>query len=116
MGMKSDIKEKWVAALESGEYKQTTGRLTQKVDDEFSYCCLGVLSKVCDVPVVGASTNPRFDYSKMTDIPLDCWSGMPSGTFMHDIGIKWEVYQQLAQMNDNGSTFTEIATFIRKNL
>lgn len=46
--------EKWDAALRSGEYPQTTGRL--HVNEEFSavfgapvgYCCLGVLQMVAD--------------------------------------------------------------------
>lgn len=40
--MKKSVKKKWVAALNSGKYKQTTGAL--KNDNGF--CCLGVL---CDV-------------------------------------------------------------------
>lgn len=39
--MKVEIKEKWLKALRSGEYKQGEGSLITK-DDEF--CCLGVLS------------------------------------------------------------------------
>ena len=48
--MDKKIKAVWVAALRSGKYKQTIGRLhrdkaTQKAP--VGYCCLGVLSKVC---------------------------------------------------------------------
>jgi hypothetical protein len=38
--------DKWVEALESGRYKQGTGRLR----DRDCYCCLGVL---CDISGVG---------------------------------------------------------------
>jgi hypothetical protein len=38
--MNQVIKEKWVAALRSGEYKQTKGYLRNKK----GYCCLGVLT------------------------------------------------------------------------
>lgn len=41
--MKSEIKEKWIQALESGEYKQGRGGL-RNADD--TYCCLGVLCGV----------------------------------------------------------------------
>lgn len=34
------IKEKWIAALESGEYKQCNGQLSYKD----GFCCLGVLT------------------------------------------------------------------------
>ncbi len=41
--MKEDIKDRWVGALRSGEYKQGKGRL--KTSDG-NFCCLGVL---CDL-------------------------------------------------------------------
>jgi len=41
-----EIKEKWVAALRSGEYKQGTGRLRIEIIGGYQYCCLGVL---CDI-------------------------------------------------------------------
>lgn len=40
--MRRDIKEKWVAELRSGKYKQGTGYLRR--NDEF--CCLGVLCEL----------------------------------------------------------------------
>lgn len=39
----------WTAALRSGKYKQTTGRLYSPCDG--GYCCLGVAAKVCHLPV-----------------------------------------------------------------
>lgn len=41
--MLEDVKNKWVAALRSGEYEQCTKFL---FDGKSSYCCLGVLCKV----------------------------------------------------------------------
>lgn len=38
--MKPDIKKKWVKALRSGKYRQTTNTLKS----EAGFCCLGVLS------------------------------------------------------------------------
>ncbi len=40
MPMTPEFKEKWLAALRSGEYKKTTGTLYSKETD--SFCCLGV--------------------------------------------------------------------------
>src|ERR1022692_3350099 len=40
--MKREIKLRWIKALESGRYKQTTGCLK----DDSGYCCLGVLCNV----------------------------------------------------------------------
>lgn len=42
--MNKEIKEKWVAALRSGDYKQGHGGLSRNRE----YCCLGVL---CDLAV-----------------------------------------------------------------
>ena len=42
--MKADIKQKWVDALRSGEYKQGTGQL--KCEGTNTFCCLGVLTDV----------------------------------------------------------------------
>lgn len=45
--MKTEIKDRWLEALRSGEYKQGKGRLVKETDDgTFNYCCLGVL---CDL-------------------------------------------------------------------
>ena len=42
--MNQDVKQKWITALRSGEYKQIDGRL-RKGD---YYCCLGVLTDLYD--------------------------------------------------------------------
>lgn len=41
--MNPEVKEKWIAALRSGEYTQCTGRLRRK---EVGFCCLGVLTDI----------------------------------------------------------------------
>ena len=70
--MKADIKQKWVAALRSGEYEQTDAVL--RLDSH--YCCLGVL---CDL------------YSKETSIPWEPDYGLQftmhglSGVLSHEV-------------------------------
>ena len=45
--MKRDIRDQWIAALRSGEYKQGNGVLHQvSKDGAESFCCLGVLCRV----------------------------------------------------------------------
>ncbi len=45
--MKAEVKEKWLKALRSGEYKQAKYGLKSKFEDgSVGYCCLGVL---CDI-------------------------------------------------------------------
>lgn len=46
-----EFAEKWVAALRSGEYAQTTGRLADLDDEDrepCAYCCLGVATIILD--------------------------------------------------------------------
>lgn len=42
--MKQDIKERWLAALESGEYKKGKNYMRAQIGQEYTYCCLGVLT------------------------------------------------------------------------
>lgn len=46
--MRPDIKADWVRALRSGQYEQTKkGALIYQTDDqEYGYCCLGVLCEI----------------------------------------------------------------------
>ncbi len=43
--MKADVKERWVAALRSGKYKQGQGFLRRDTVDGVCHCCLGVLAE-----------------------------------------------------------------------
>lgn len=51
--MRADIKARWIAALESGDYKQGRNFLHNLTDN--SYCCLGVL---CDLAVQDGIIDP----------------------------------------------------------
>lgn len=42
MGMKPEVKSKWISALRSGDYKQTEGQL----NNSEGLCCLGVLCEL----------------------------------------------------------------------
>ena len=46
--MNKEIKEKWLAALRSGKYVQSTGALRKPGDAKDSFCCLGVLCDAVD--------------------------------------------------------------------
>lgn len=43
-----EIKQKWIAALESGNYIQGEGSLVYEEKGVKRHCCLGVLGDVCD--------------------------------------------------------------------
>lgn len=110
--MPARLLKKWLKALRSGEYKQTTGTLYNPKTGGF--CCLGVLQHVasgkCEVNSDG-----------------DFEDG-PSGSWYIDNGIRMsgEMEQILMQMNDGErdwpssrrvgrKKFTTIANFIEKN-
>lgn len=82
--MDAGLKAKWVEALRSGAFKQLRNKLTY----DGSFCCLGVLNQVRNVP------------QSYVDFPR--------------IVGDWEL---LARMNDEqGKSFSEIADYIEKNL
>jgi len=72
--MKQDIKDKWVAALRSGNYKQGTGELRKVKDDGCTYhCCLGVLAEVAGIKIRGLGTvskdgDTSTDYQPLQDL------------------------------------------------
>ena len=112
--MNEQVKEKWLSALRSGDYKQT--QLKLHTDDGF--CCLGVL---CDL--YGKEHNVEWklaedDYSNNYEfqeeperLPLFVieWAGVKNDNP--------EICEtSLAELNDTGSTFNEIADLIEKHL
>lgn len=111
--MKEEIKNKWVEALRSGKYLQGKEALR----NYNSFCCLGVL---CDL----------YDNTKWAEQEGDC---IPYGTeqWAQDDHLSNKVKawadmrshdgelpvpdQTLAEMNDGGANFEEIADTIEKH-
>lgn len=119
---KENIK-KWVEALESGEYKQTTGVLR----DYDGYCCLGV---ACDLYLKEKSiswTKPSIDNSHYS-IQHEGLNSADSETLLPSIAtwlfnndlLEWSGDPKiqgffLTEWNDDkGKTFKEIAKLIRE--
>ena len=110
--MNQQVKEKWVSALRSGDYKQTKSCL-HKGD---GFCCLGVL---CDLygkehnvewKLVDAGIYYEFQ-DKKAILPLSVieWAGVEDDNP--------EICETpLSRLNDTGSTFNEIADLIEKHL
>jgi hypothetical protein len=89
-----ELKEKWVAALSSGKYKQGRSFLYSLRTDAF--CCLGVYEVECNG-------------KRKSDINHSSW-----GTIYRYIGTK---ENELVKMNDGeGKSFAEIADWIEANL
>jgi hypothetical protein len=95
--MKQEWKEKWVAALRSGEYKRSYGCLKR---GEEGYCCLGVLNTILPKPYQTPFCHSylRYSTSKFVELSED-------------------KQKQLANLNDTlGYSFNRIADWIERNL
>lgn len=108
--MDAGIKAKWIEALRSGKYVQ--GRTMLRTTDD-KFCCLGVLGDVC--------ASDKWALHKFGDEGLDYWSferddALLPDDFADDRGVPYKTQEQLAEMNDQGKSFIEIADFIEKNL
>lgn len=121
---KKRVIETWLAALESGDYKQTTKVLHRKGVGKKpdSFCCLGVLcdlavkAKVIPVPVVTEQETQGmvYAYNGFGEILPDSvkdWAGLQreAGDFRSENGDD----TCLAELNDGGKKFKTISKIIR---
>jgi hypothetical protein len=119
-------REQWIKALESGRYKQTTGQL-RNIDNgytlngnSYGYCCLGVLCNIHKDKEhkwddhVFTAPNLFYDSNDVFDSATDEYFEMPPNSFLDKVKVDKGLADELATMNDNGKTFKEIATFLRK--
>lgn len=104
----------WIKALRSGEYNQGQGHLVTKD----GYCCLGVLAKIKGT----LDRNGMFMRNPNSLIYTDVYGHMigyylPMGYPGEEEDVGYRLDQNtLMQMNDEGSTFDEIAAFIEANM
>lgn len=105
---------KWLEALRSGNYEQGKARLWTAGSN--SYCCLGVLSKI-----QGRLTDNGFDGSNCYTLAdsnprypeLRSNGGLPKEVyFKTDLEGTDEHYTSLADLNDSGMSFKEIAELL----
>lgn len=114
--MNREIKEKWVAALRSGEYKQGMGQLRDSSDSRF--CCLGVLTDLYIKETGQGKWDSNFFrsgnkdgnlFSGFTPEPVRVWAGLRDRNPQVDA-------TNLATLNDGGCTFNQIADKIEEYL
>lgn len=109
--MNTEWKEKWISALRSGNYRQIRGSLRGRG----GFCCLGVL---CDLTKEVLDTNwtPRNSF-------LGSYSLLPKGVIKL-VGLNYAdpmiskngKPMTLAQINDFGMSFKDIANIIEEQL
>lgn len=114
------IKKLWVDALRSGEYKQGTDQLRHPVQSGgYAYCCLGVL---CDLYREYHSEARRDRTEFIADEEAESFL-LPQAvmdwaevSLACPIVVRGGVAEGLADINDGGAEFQEIANLIEKHL
>lgn len=136
MSMDQELKTKWVEALRSGEFRQTSGKLHDQETD--SYCCLGVLCKVAGAEFGTAEIEAESDegsYPSTIDhapvlngrVLVDDDAEELSDAFSKEIGIEDQQFELIKRNDGFGEdpakpefvrqqTFQEIADYIEENL
>lgn len=110
------FRDKWITALRSGRYKQTTGYLK----DEHGYCCLGVACNIYNkhfdnkVKMVKYGSIFRFDTEEEI-LPCKVQKALSlasqNGAYKSDKLVASQL-KSLAVDNDDGVSFKEIADII----
>ena len=106
MSMRKEVKEKWLQALRSGEYKQ--GKNCLRADDKF--CCLGVLTDIyAKEKNVEWRGNVFLGKKNVLPQSVATWAGI--------FGAPKVAGVLLSAHNDReSSTFEEISNLIEENL
>ncbi len=117
--MDAKVKQQWITALRSSQYEQTTTYLRT----EQGYCCLGVL---CDLYAkehndVGWDVAGDVDYEFLDEIQtmpeeVKIWAGLSHADPYYVVADEetGERNIHLSMVNDQGSTFEEIAQLIEE--
>lgn len=116
-----DFKAKWIAALESGEYKQTEGILHNTRNG--GYCCLGVACVVAGAIFKIDANEEGGIVAIRGGAVISHESIVLSTLLMEEIGLSASEQERLYQMNDghlpnnhHHYSFQEIANYIKENL
>lgn len=118
--MNKDIKQKWVDALRSGQYKQGYGTLK---NGEEEYCCLGVL---CDLAVKeGVAQEKLLTYGTALKYYYDGEASNLPGSVVGWASLEDTLTRvlykgttvSLSALNDvEGLTFNQVADLIEEQL
>jgi hypothetical protein len=106
--MNRELKEKWVAALRSGDYVQGNGALKYGKEGAMYYCCLGVLAEVADPGSLERRRDGYFWFHNLAGL-----LALPSGECMY---LPLETQNRLSSMNDAWVPFSKIADWIEANV
>lgn len=117
--MKPEHKTAWVTALRSGAYRQALGVLCSVTSESRAYCCLGVYTKLRDVPELDITRKNGESVVLFQVVDEDFVNS--GGEFLtlprqlHD-ELPARYANFLSLLNDTGWTFAQIADFIEETL
>jgi hypothetical protein len=107
--MNKKLKAKWLRALRSGSYRQTSGELANEAGTRF--CCLGVLADI-----QGCTWRPSDDGDGLVPVNKANRAIVPnSNDWLPPTragGLTHDQQEKLASMNDDGKSFKQIAGYI----
>lgn len=112
VSMNADIKQRWVEALRSGQYKQGSGGL--KINN--CYCCLGVLCELHRQDFPGKEWQRKNQNGGQFSYILKDAVGYPPKEMSDWTGLDPLAYDLLADANDSGADFPTIASLIEEML
>lgn len=99
-------KDKWVAALRSGDFKQGRDQLYNSLTN--TYCCLGVLAEINNQLKCGLFKAKDYHIGN----PISLFRQEASASYYLDEGDQ----DSLMEMNDSGTDFKAIADWIENNI
>jgi hypothetical protein len=99
-----DEVREWLVNLRSGNFEQAKSNLFS----DGNYCCLGVLAEQCDL--FGEVAGGKSRGTMLCNIDIN--SDDESKNSPINYKLVGEIQDMLAQMNDNGYSFTNIAEVI----
>jgi hypothetical protein len=117
----SEQYQKWVEALESGNYAKGSGSLKRTVNKVDTYCCLGVLCVI-----LGFKSEEDYTHLNeglnLGEIPDTFWffdapttSGLGvSSTYISPDIIPFEIQTRLADINDISASFVPVLAKIEE--
>lgn len=115
-----EFKVKLIAALRSGEYKQGNRVMYNPASD--TLCCLAVAGVICGLQKESMSNVDILVIDKWWDSTLNP-TKVSASKEAKDLGYPImlmgggsDYAQKLAEMNDGGKSFSEIADYIEANL
>lgn len=124
------ITEKWLEALESDQYDQGSGSLSECIAGRTRHCCLGVLGNVCgidDKTMDGISfiqdSTQIHDGAYLREKRTELYNKAVEVNYPRE--LLYEPYLpeenkclagKLGSLNDDGNSFRYIAHWIRENV